>query len=101
MGFTGVRRLLASLVEGSGENRFLADFLPFQRKVAGWGMYTALSQTLLKLVAPGVPEGLSAARPRGSGRGYRTWLCGRAASIAFATMSSGWALRLSAPRKTP
>ncbi|MBI3029671.1 MAG: malto-oligosyltrehalose synthase [Candidatus Rokubacteria bacterium] len=51
-----VRRFVAVILDGSGENPFLDDFVPFQRKIAGWGMYNSLSQTLLKLAAPGVPD---------------------------------------------
>jgi (1->4)-alpha-D-glucan 1-alpha-D-glucosylmutase len=35
---------------------FLRDFLPFQRRVARLGALNSLSQTLLKLTAPGVPD---------------------------------------------
>ncbi|QKT05050.1 malto-oligosyltrehalose synthase [Ectothiorhodospiraceae bacterium 2226] len=35
---------------------FFADFLPFARRVARLGMYNSLSQTLLKLTVPGVPD---------------------------------------------
>jgi (1->4)-alpha-D-glucan 1-alpha-D-glucosylmutase len=38
------------------ENPFIADFLPFQKRVAGIGMLNALSQTLLKLTMPGVAD---------------------------------------------
>lgn len=37
-------------------NLFLDDFLPFQRKIARVGALNALSQTLLKLTVPGVPD---------------------------------------------
>ena len=37
-------------------NRFLDDFLPFQRRVARIGIWNSLSQTLLKLTCPGVPD---------------------------------------------
>ena len=37
-------------------NRFLEDFLPFQHYVARLGMWNSLSQTLLKLTVPGVPD---------------------------------------------
>ncbi|HEX2728921.1 MAG TPA: malto-oligosyltrehalose synthase, partial [Rubrobacteraceae bacterium] len=37
-------------------NLFLDDFLPFQRRLARLGALNALSQTLLKLTAPGVPD---------------------------------------------
>lgn len=39
-----------------GENDFLADFLPFQRKIAWFGMLNSLGQTVLKLTVPGVPD---------------------------------------------
>jgi (1->4)-alpha-D-glucan 1-alpha-D-glucosylmutase len=36
--------------------RFLDSFLPFQQRVAKLGMINSLSQLLLKLVSPGVPD---------------------------------------------
>jgi (1->4)-alpha-D-glucan 1-alpha-D-glucosylmutase len=47
-----VRGILAS----PGNERFLKDFVPFQRRVAWFGMLNSLAQTLLKLTAPGVPD---------------------------------------------
>lgn len=35
---------------------FLKNFLPFQRMVARFGIFNTLSQTLLKLTVPGVPD---------------------------------------------
>ena len=35
---------------------FLDDFVPFQRVVARFGLFNSLSQTLLKLTCPGVPD---------------------------------------------
>ncbi|MGV8074150.1 MAG: malto-oligosyltrehalose synthase [Syntrophobacteraceae bacterium] len=35
---------------------FLKAFLPFQRKIASFGMWNSLSQVLLKMVSPGVPD---------------------------------------------
>jgi (1->4)-alpha-D-glucan 1-alpha-D-glucosylmutase len=35
---------------------FLDDFLPFQAKVARFGLINSLAQTLLRLAAPGVPD---------------------------------------------
>ena len=35
---------------------FLADFLPFQARIALIGALNGLAQTLLKLTAPGVPD---------------------------------------------
>ncbi len=51
-----VRGFIDAILDRSRRNRFLDDFLPFQQKVANWGMYNSLSQTLLKLAAPGAPD---------------------------------------------
>lgn len=45
----------ALLVQGSG-NTFLDEFLPFQRKVARIGLMNSISQVVLKLTVPGVPD---------------------------------------------
>lgn len=37
-------------------DRFLDDFLSFQRTVSHSGMFNSLSQTLLKITSPGVPD---------------------------------------------
>ena len=51
---------LAGFVErtltGSNAALFLADFLPFQRRVAELGMLNSLSQLTLKITSPGVPD---------------------------------------------
>jgi (1->4)-alpha-D-glucan 1-alpha-D-glucosylmutase len=53
-------RALGAFVAGvlaEGEhNAFLADFGPFQRRVAFFGQFNALAQALLKLTSPGVPD---------------------------------------------
>jgi (1->4)-alpha-D-glucan 1-alpha-D-glucosylmutase len=36
--------------------KFLSDFLPFVEKVAFYGMQNSLSQTVLKIASPGVPD---------------------------------------------
>lgn len=38
------------------ENAFLADFVPFQKRISHFGMLNSLSQTALKLCVPGVPD---------------------------------------------
>jgi (1->4)-alpha-D-glucan 1-alpha-D-glucosylmutase len=38
------------------DERFLRDFLPLQKRVDRYGRYNALSQLLLKLTCPGVPD---------------------------------------------
>lgn len=37
-------------------NIFLKEFLPFQRKISFYGIFNSLSQTLLKISAPGLPD---------------------------------------------
>lgn len=51
-----VRAFVLKLLD-RGENRaFLDDFTPFQRRVAFYGRLNSLSQTLLKLTVPGMPD---------------------------------------------
>ncbi|MGD8570173.1 MAG: malto-oligosyltrehalose synthase [Gammaproteobacteria bacterium] len=45
-----------ALLDDPERNAFLADFLPFQQRIAQFGLYNSLSQTLLKLTVPGVPD---------------------------------------------
>jgi len=51
-----VRQFIDAILDRSAPNPFRDDFLPFQQTVARWGIFNALSQTLLKLTAPGVPD---------------------------------------------
>jgi (1->4)-alpha-D-glucan 1-alpha-D-glucosylmutase len=52
-----VLHFVRALLDGDRRsNRFLADFLPFQARIAVLGVLKSLSQTLLKLSAPGVPD---------------------------------------------
>lgn len=37
-------------------DRFLTEFLPFQQKIAHYGLFNSLSQTLIKLTSPGIPD---------------------------------------------
>jgi (1->4)-alpha-D-glucan 1-alpha-D-glucosylmutase len=45
-----------ALLEEPDKNRFLADFLPFQKQVSRFGLLNSLSQILLKFTSPGVPD---------------------------------------------
>lgn len=45
-----------TILEASNTNRFLEDFLRFQKRVAYYGMLNALGQVLLKITLPGVPD---------------------------------------------
>jgi len=44
------------LIRQSPQSQFMNDFLPFQRMISHYGMFNSLSQTLLKICAPGVPD---------------------------------------------
>ncbi len=44
------------ILDDSEENRFLKDFTRFQRRVAFHGALNSLSQLLLKIASPGVPD---------------------------------------------
>jgi (1->4)-alpha-D-glucan 1-alpha-D-glucosylmutase len=45
----------AIMTRGRG-NSFLDEFIPFQKMIARLGIFNSLSQTLLKMVSPGVPD---------------------------------------------
>jgi (1->4)-alpha-D-glucan 1-alpha-D-glucosylmutase len=51
-----VSSFIKALLNPDHKSRFLNDFLPFQRRVARIGMWNSLSQTLLRLTCPGVPD---------------------------------------------
>src|SRR5207249_4824830 len=57
LGYEGaVHTFVDGLLRNTGTDAFLRDALPFIRKVSAFGMYNSLSQTLLKLTSPGVPD---------------------------------------------
>lgn len=45
-----------AILEPSVNNRFLTDFLAFEKQIAFYGAINALAQVLLKIVSPGVPD---------------------------------------------
>ncbi|MEC4675752.1 MAG: malto-oligosyltrehalose synthase [Nitrospirota bacterium] len=45
-----------AILNNNPENHFLKHFIPFQKKVSQYGMYNSLSQTLLRIASPGVPD---------------------------------------------
>jgi (1->4)-alpha-D-glucan 1-alpha-D-glucosylmutase len=49
-------RFVRETLAGQTAPRFLAAFAPFQRRVAQVGMVNSLSQLVLKLASPGVPD---------------------------------------------
>ncbi len=50
------RHFIHVLLADAQHTPFLADFLPFQARLCRFGLYNSLSQTLLKLTVPGVPD---------------------------------------------
>jgi (1->4)-alpha-D-glucan 1-alpha-D-glucosylmutase len=51
-----VMMFIDAIMSNTRDNQFLADFLPFQRTISRYGMFNSLSQTLLKIASPGVPD---------------------------------------------
>ena len=51
-----VNEFIARILERSEENQFLREFAPFQKRIACAGVFNSLSQMLLKMTAPGVPD---------------------------------------------
>jgi (1->4)-alpha-D-glucan 1-alpha-D-glucosylmutase len=53
---SAMRHFIRALLDEGEHNPFLADFVPFQRDLVRLGLCNSLSQTLLKLTVPGVPD---------------------------------------------
>jgi (1->4)-alpha-D-glucan 1-alpha-D-glucosylmutase len=51
-----MRTFLERVLDDRGKNNFLQDFMKYQRRIAFYGQFNALSQVLLKLTAPGMPD---------------------------------------------
>ncbi len=51
-----VDRFIQRILDPGPSNKFLEDFVPFQRTIARYGMYNALSQVALKIGCPGIPD---------------------------------------------
>ncbi|MDA4118635.1 MAG: malto-oligosyltrehalose synthase, partial [Thaumarchaeota archaeon] len=51
-----LERFVRSILKRGRENPFLADFLTFEERVASFGILNSLSQLVLKLTSPGVPD---------------------------------------------
>src|ERR1700680_1464607 len=52
----GLKKYSAPIRDEKENHAFLEDFLSFHRDIAFYGMLNSLSQTLLKITAPGVPD---------------------------------------------
>lgn len=53
---SAMKHFVQALLTKPARNAFLADFIPFQADMVRFGLYNSLSQTLLKLTVPGVPD---------------------------------------------
>jgi (1->4)-alpha-D-glucan 1-alpha-D-glucosylmutase len=53
---SAVLRFAELALESGRRNPFLQSFLPFQARVAELGIYNSLSQLLIKITAPGIPD---------------------------------------------
>ena len=51
-----VHTFLDSILDSAAGKPFLDQFAPFQARIARAGMFNSLSQTLLKITAPGLPD---------------------------------------------
>jgi len=49
-------RFIEASLSRSTSNIFMKDFATFQKKISYFGMFNALSQTVLKIASPGVPD---------------------------------------------
>ncbi|WP_346289911.1 malto-oligosyltrehalose synthase [Sphaerothrix gracilis] len=52
----GFVTFVEKLLQPGSNNEFLQVFVPFQQKIAAYGLFNSLSQTLLKITSPGVPD---------------------------------------------
>jgi (1->4)-alpha-D-glucan 1-alpha-D-glucosylmutase len=52
----GVKSFVASILKCGKENTFLRDFTAFHERITYFGMLNGLSQTLLKIFSPGIPD---------------------------------------------
>ena len=52
----GFKKFIAAILDEKQNDAFLQDFANFHRDIAFYGMLNSLSQTLLKITAPGIPD---------------------------------------------
>jgi (1->4)-alpha-D-glucan 1-alpha-D-glucosylmutase len=51
-----LRQFVLAILDEKKSGRFLDDFRAFQKRISHVGLFNSLSQTLLKITAPGVPD---------------------------------------------
>ena len=52
----GFQRFVDEITKRTPKNKFMESFLPFQEKVAFYGIWNSISQLLVKLTSPGIPD---------------------------------------------
>jgi (1->4)-alpha-D-glucan 1-alpha-D-glucosylmutase len=53
---SALARFAGALLGGMPQNPFILSFAPFCEKIAAYGRYNSLSQCLLKIAVPGIPD---------------------------------------------
>ena len=53
---TAFTTFVESILDSTKENAFLEDFRPFEKQIAYYGALNSLSQVLLKITSPGLPD---------------------------------------------
>src|SRR3984957_3269607 len=51
-----LQTFVSSIIKSDKNNEFLRDFTDFQKRTAYYGMINGLTQTLLKIASPGIPD---------------------------------------------
>ncbi|HEX2913612.1 MAG TPA: malto-oligosyltrehalose synthase [Chloroflexia bacterium] len=51
-----VADFIVGILERNPNNRFLPDFVQFQKKIAHYGVFNSLGQVLIKITSPGIPD---------------------------------------------
>jgi (1->4)-alpha-D-glucan 1-alpha-D-glucosylmutase len=51
-----ISQFVADVLDAGRNQGFIADFQKFQTRISHYGLFNSLSQTLLKLTSPGVPD---------------------------------------------
>jgi (1->4)-alpha-D-glucan 1-alpha-D-glucosylmutase len=51
-----LKKFVSAILKTAPTNLFLRDFIPFQERIAYSGMVNGLSQALLKIISPGIPD---------------------------------------------
>jgi (1->4)-alpha-D-glucan 1-alpha-D-glucosylmutase len=52
----GISRFISEIIKRGVRSRFMESFVSFQKKIAFYGIWNSLSQLLVKLASPGIPD---------------------------------------------